>query len=89
MVKFLIGKGAKVNAIGPNGHTAFMLAASQGRTENMKLLLAAGADPDAIARDEDGLQYDATFLVKQSGNPEAVALVEEAQKNSKQAALKP
>ena len=41
---YLLGMGAEVDAEGPNGTTALMMAARGGHTEAVDLLLARGAD---------------------------------------------
>ena len=41
----LLDEGADVNACGPSGQTALMLAARNGRTDVVGLLLRRGADP--------------------------------------------
>jgi hypothetical protein len=43
----LLEHGAQVNARAPNGSTALMMTAREGREELARLLLAAGADPRA------------------------------------------
>jgi len=44
-VRLLLEKGADVNAASPNGSTPLMMAAQYGSEDNVKLLLAGGADP--------------------------------------------
>jgi ankyrin repeat protein len=44
VVEFLLGKGAAIEAVSPNGSTALMLAARYGSEESVNLLLARGAD---------------------------------------------
>jgi ankyrin repeat protein len=85
-LKFMIEHGANVNARSPKGHTALTYAVESGRTENIKVLLAAGAVPHATIRftgdpDEDG--WDLVRLANLQGNPEAVQLILEAQKQTK------
>jgi len=45
IVGLLLEHGAQVNARAPNGSTALMMTAREGREELARLLLAAGADP--------------------------------------------
>ena len=45
----LIAKGAKVDAADPQGQTALMWAAFKGRTDNIKFLLAHGANVNAVS----------------------------------------
>ncbi|MCX7170032.1 MAG: ankyrin repeat domain-containing protein [Proteobacteria bacterium] len=47
IVGLLIEHGAQVNARAPNGSTALMMTAREGREELARQLLAAGADPRA------------------------------------------
>jgi ankyrin repeat protein len=44
-VKYLLGKGADKDALGPNGYTALMLCARGGHTEAARMLLYVDADP--------------------------------------------
>jgi hypothetical protein len=47
LMKLLIERGADVNAVSADrGNTALMEAAGQGLTEELEILLSAGADPD-------------------------------------------
>ena len=46
-VSFLLGKGAQVNALSPNGTTPLMMAARYGHEASVDVLLAAKADPSA------------------------------------------
>lgn len=46
-VKFLVEKGAKVNAKKRNDETALMLAARSGRPDTVKFLISKGADVNA------------------------------------------
>ena len=45
-VQDLLEAGAKVNAVSPDGHTALVVASSEGRIKDVKLLLDAGANPN-------------------------------------------
>lgn len=51
VAKWLIDKGANVNAQTHNGMTALMSAAASGMPELVELLLASGADPTAVSID--------------------------------------
>ena len=44
ILKLLLERGAAIDALSPNGSTPLMLAAQYGSEDNVKLLLAAGAD---------------------------------------------
>lgn len=52
VIKFLLGKGAEIDARAPNGYTALMLAARGGHLEAARQLLYA--DPDLSAKGQDG-----------------------------------
>lgn len=45
-IKWLVTKGANINAIDSNGDTALMLAAQTGSLQSVRLLLKLGANPD-------------------------------------------
>jgi hypothetical protein len=48
-LKDVLRRGADVNAADPDGHTALMYAANLGLADNVRALLAAGADPARTA----------------------------------------
>lgn len=50
-LKFLIERGANISAKDSSGGSALMLAARQGSLDNLKLLLAHGADPNSVIQD--------------------------------------
>lgn len=52
VIKFLLAKGAEVDAQAPNGYTALMLAARGGHLEAARQLLYA--DPDLTAKGQGG-----------------------------------
>lgn len=54
VVEFLLGKGADLEAVSPNGSTPLMMAARYGSEESVNLLLARGAD--AKRRNDRNLQ---------------------------------
>ena len=55
-VRELLDKGADVNHPAPNwGHTALMLAAGKDQVEVVKILLKAGANPNAVAFGHGGV----------------------------------
>jgi uncharacterized protein len=47
-VELLLGRGAAVDARSPNASTPLMMAARYGDEENVRLLLAKGADPKLV-----------------------------------------
>jgi ankyrin repeat protein len=49
----VLKKGADVNSADPNGYTALMYAANLGRVDNVKALLANGADASLKSKDDD------------------------------------
>jgi len=54
--KFLDGDSGIVGRVGADGFTGLHLAAYFGREEVVSILLAAGADPDAVATNETRLR---------------------------------
>jgi len=46
MVKFLLGKGAAIDAPGANGTSALMMAARGGHVDTVKLLIWEAANPN-------------------------------------------
>jgi ankyrin repeat protein len=52
MVRYLIAKGARADVKDAFGHTALMNAAATGSMETMRLLLAMGADVNAVSDPE-------------------------------------
>jgi ankyrin repeat protein len=77
ILKFLIKKGANVNARRDEGHTALIYAAYNGQRENVKALLAAGADPTLVA-DEGAGGFDAEDMAVLHGHPEIAAILRDA-----------
>jgi ankyrin repeat protein len=71
LVKLLLEAGADVHF---NGEFPLMGAVSNGRAENVRLLLAAGARTSAISKDQ-------IELAKRRGYTEIVALLETVRKN--------
>jgi ankyrin repeat protein len=66
VARYLMEKGAKVDAAAPNGHSALMLAAGSGHLEMVKLL----ADAEAAAGLGDGSIPEARRLAAAKGHPE-------------------
>ena len=64
VVRLLLDAGADVNAKGPNGTTALMMAVRGGHADTVELLLAKGADPGR--RNENGAS--ALSWAKRAGN---------------------
>jgi ankyrin repeat protein len=81
-LKFLIEKGADIHVTTPDGWTPLIAAAYYGRTENVKILLAAGADPFATARDDNGEKIDAAQAAEDNRFTETASLIRTAQKNA-------
>lgn len=77
IVKYLLGKGAAVNARTAFKETVLMLAAQKSLAEIVKVLLAKGADPGR--RDLDG--KTALDLAKEAGHSKIVAILERAIKD--------
>jgi ankyrin repeat protein len=72
-VGLLLERGAEVNVQGTlEGFTPLMTAAAEGLADVVRILLAAGANPDI--KDEDG--DTALTFAKQNGHTEVVALLE-------------
>lgn len=71
LVEWLLKKGSKIDARAPNGHTALMLAAKQGKLAQVKLLVDADADMDL--EDFDG--KSALALAKAGNHDEVVAFL--------------
>ncbi len=55
--------GVEIDAIGACGHTALMAAAYYGHRSIIKVLLAAGADPNLLSDGYDGLGFGMTALM--------------------------
>jgi ankyrin repeat protein len=62
-VKRAIEFGIEIDAIGACGHTALMAAAYYGHRSIIKVLLAAGADPNLLSDGYDGLGFGMTALM--------------------------
>jgi len=78
----LINCGANVNAKTPEGSTALIYAVENKHLENVKVLLAAGADPFAclrITEDPDETGRDALAVANFQGATEIATLILEAQ----------
>ena len=83
----LIERGANVNARTPNGATALMLAAREGREEAAKLLLESGADTTLKSDWGDtaltfAMRYDHYRLGKMISSPEEFEIAVKAPKES-------
>lgn len=72
-VDLLVKRGAEVNVQGTlEGFTPLMTAAAEGLVEVVRVLLAAGANPDLVDKDGD----TALSFARQNGHNEVVALLE-------------
>ncbi len=58
----------EIDEIGAKGHNALMAAAYYGHQSVLKVLLAAGADPNLLSDGYDGLGYGMTALMLASGS---------------------
>jgi hypothetical protein len=65
----VLKRGADVNSADPNGYTALMHAANLGRVDNVKALLANGADASLKSKDDE----TALSLAERSGSSVARA----------------
>lgn len=72
--KFLLEKGANIDALAPNGASALMLAARQGHLETVRLLLWEHADPKI--RTAEGIT--ALQWALKAGNTDIVNLLKQA-----------
>tara|TARA_B110001452_G_scaffold161076_1_gene134076 strand:+ start:147 stop:983 length:837 start_codon:yes stop_codon:yes gene_type:complete len=72
-VKEALRAGANVDAAGPDGKTALLLAASTNRHSVMQVLLDADADPDHVADDDEG--FGAIHHACLQGNKKMVELL--------------
>jgi ankyrin repeat protein len=66
-VKRAIEIGIEIDELGAKGHTALMVAAYYGHQSIVKVLLAAGADPNLLS-DDDGLGSGMTALMLAAGS---------------------
>ena len=71
-VKKLIAQGANVNELDASGDAPLVMAAYQGRTEIVKLLLEAGADVAAV---DPGMKATALHAAAYAGRTEAARLL--------------
>jgi len=74
VVRYLLTKGADIDAVSPNGISALMMAARGGHFETVKLLLWEVANPNI--KSETGATAMAWAL--QAGNTEIVKLLKQA-----------
>src|SRR5665647_1709331 len=74
VVKYLLEKGADIDALSPNGISALMMAARGGHFDTVKLLLWEVADPNI--RSESGITALAWAL--KAGNTEIAELLKQA-----------
>lgn len=72
VTRWLIERGAELDARSPNGSTPLMMAAGYGSPDSIEVLLLAGANPSL--RNDKGLT--AMDFARQSGRPELVRRLE-------------
>lgn len=87
VARYLIERGAQIDARSPNQSTPLILAAREGREELAKTLLEAGADPKAKNDWGDtaltmAMRYDHLRLGKMIASPEEFAIAVKAPKES-------
>jgi hypothetical protein len=75
VAKWLLDRGADINAANKNGYTATMLAARSGRAELLKALLDAKPDLDRV---DPEYQMSALMLAQSGSYPDCVALLKAA-----------
>jgi ankyrin repeat protein len=73
-VRKLIGQGANVNELEPNGDAPLIMAAYKGYTEIVRLLLEAGADVKAV---DPGMKATALHAAAYAGHAPAAKLLVE------------
>lgn len=78
VVRMIIKAGANVNADEEYGMTALMLAASKGKIETVKALLAAGADVHLKTSAEIGQKTALTFA-QENGHADVAQVLQEAE----------
>ena len=66
VIKFLLGKGAKVNDTGFLNQTPLTLAAARGHLEAVEVLLSAGGDPK-IEMTDHGEKFRAIDIARKEG----------------------
>ncbi len=80
-LKYLIEQGGDVNSRGDGGRTAIFNAAAFGATENVKLLLSKGANPDFLACYDNGAIFSpctALDVARQQRHPEVAEILKKA-----------
>jgi len=87
LARYLVERGAEVNARSPNGSTPLMLAAREGREDLTKLLLESGADVQSKNDWGDtaltlAMRYDHFRLGKMISSPEEFAVAVKAPKET-------
>jgi ankyrin repeat protein len=83
-LKLMLDAGAEVNSKELTGHTALTFAAYNGCLENVKILIAAGADLDATvirsapyrsSRIGGSFAYNAEIIAREQGHPEVAKFI--------------
>ena len=78
VVKYLLNKGAEINAkANTTQSTALMIASENGYTEIVRILLDKGADVNVKAK-IDNVEYTALKMAKKNGHKEVVEILERA-----------
>ncbi len=67
-VRLSIEAGVEIDEFCAKGHNALMAAAYYGHEAVVQVLLEAGADPDLLSDDEDGLGYGMSALMLVAGS---------------------
>jgi ankyrin repeat protein len=78
LARYLISQGVEINAVDRLGQTALMMAAEANHVDDVKVLLAAGADP--MIRDRHGLA--AADIAHEHHHDGLAALLARAEQNA-------
>ncbi len=87
VLRLLLKRGAQINFQDPSGYTALIFAAYNGRAENVKILIDAGADLDAVvvasapygrSRVGGDFAYNAEVYARQQGHSDVAEIISAA-----------